>query len=155
MSHHQHIHKLKRDLIRAYAAAYSLADSYDAAHDGQIKHVDSLHAAVRENETWLSSIVNYKRVNGNAATDIIDADPGRDDHTTDATHIEDIRTLMRRQLGEFLHLMALATDDDNSRIILSFENGTEEETVEFIGRRVHAMVSMLPRPEDPVNARVD
>ncbi len=155
MSHHQHIHKLKRDLIRAYAAAYSLADSFDGGGDDLKKHVNNLHTAVRENETWLSSIVNYKRVSGDIATDLAQADAGRDDRIAAQKHIDDIRTVMRRQLGEFLHLMALASDEDDTRIVLSFDNGTEEETVDFIARRVDAMISMLPRPEDSVNAPVE
>jgi len=155
MSHHQHIHKLKRDLIRAYAAAYSLADSFDSAGDEQMKHANNLHAALRENEAWLSSIVNYKRVSGDLATDVAEPDSARDDRATGPEHIADIRTVMRRQLGEFLHLMALASDEDNTKIVLSFDNGKEEETADFIARRVDAMISMLPRPEDSVNAPVE
>ena len=155
MSHHQHIHKLKRDLIRTYAAAYSLADAFDVIPDDEMKRVNSLHTTVRENETWLSSIVNYKRVKGDVATDVVEADSGRDDRVEETKRIDDIRTVMRRQLGEFLHLMALAADDDDSKIILSFENGTEEETADFIARRVNAMNNMLPRPEDPVDTRVE
>ncbi len=106
MSYHHDIHKLKRDLIRAFATAYSLADTFDAARDDQAKHINHLHVTLLENETWLTSITDYKRVSGSGAPDAglsgVPADSGRDDHEHHATVMTDIRAVMRRQLGEFL-----------------------------------------------------